>query len=112
MSIKFWPSLELIAHARLAQGILYIFGLEDLKHTFPSTEHIQTISKKISELVLPTYCATFSRLTAARRNTQDSVIVHLPPELQKQLRGIVTAMDLEIKKMVQKPYIYCARELS
>ncbi|GFY74970.1 uncharacterized protein TNIN_220761 [Trichonephila inaurata madagascariensis] len=96
MNIKFWPSLELIAHARIAQGILYTFDLEILKHTFLITEYIQPIAKKISEIVLPTYCATFSRLTAARRNPEDSIIVHLPPELQKQLTDIVIALGLEI----------------
>ncbi|GFY63661.1 uncharacterized protein TNIN_314901 [Trichonephila inaurata madagascariensis] len=101
MSIKFWPSLELIAHARIAQGILYTFDLEVLKYTLLSTLYIRPISKKISEIVLPTYCATFLRLTAARRNPEDSIIVHLPPKVQKQLRGIVIALGLEIKLWFQ-----------
>ncbi|GFX18815.1 uncharacterized protein TNCV_4143361 [Trichonephila clavipes] len=98
MNNKFWPSLELIARARIAQGILYTFDLEDLKRTFLNTEYIQPIAKKISEIVLPTYCATFLRLTAARGKPEDSVIVHLPPEVQKQLRGIVITLGFEIKQ--------------
>ncbi|GFY53965.1 uncharacterized protein TNIN_126621 [Trichonephila inaurata madagascariensis] len=101
MRIKFWPSLKLIVHARIAQGILYTFDLEDLKRAFLHTEYIQPIAKKISEIVLPTSCATFSRLTAARRNPEDTIIVHLPPEVQKQLRGIVTALGFEIKQWFQ-----------
>ncbi|GFX22418.1 uncharacterized protein TNCV_3600501 [Trichonephila clavipes] len=102
MSIKFWPSLELIARARIAQGILYTFDLEDLKRTFleekpGDTEYIQQIEKKISEIHLPSYWATFSRLTAARKKTED-VIVHLPPEAKKLLGGIVIALGLEIKQ--------------
>ncbi|GFX18834.1 uncharacterized protein TNCV_4143551 [Trichonephila clavipes] len=98
MNTKFWPSLELIAYARIAQGILYTFDLDDLERTFPNIKYIQTIVRKISEIVLPTYCATFSRLNAARRNPEDQIIVHLPLEVQKQLRGIVIALGLEINK--------------
>ncbi|GFY67012.1 uncharacterized protein TNIN_250711 [Trichonephila inaurata madagascariensis] len=105
MSIKFRPSLELIAHARIAQGILYTFDLEDLKRTFleeskgpGDTEYIQPIAKKISEIVLPTYCETFSCLTAPRRKPEDLIIVPLPPAVKKQLKGIVIALGLEIKQ--------------
>ncbi|GFR14969.1 uncharacterized protein TNCT_227231 [Trichonephila clavata] len=103
MKIKFWPSLELIAHARIAQGILYTFDLEDLKHTFlegglRDSEYIAPITKKISEIVLPNYRATFCRLTAARRKPEDVIMVHLPPEIKRQLRGIVVALGLEIKQ--------------
>ncbi|GFR14960.1 uncharacterized protein TNCT_227191 [Trichonephila clavata] len=103
MNIKFWPSLELIAYARIARGILYTFDLENLKRTFlenrpVDTEYITQIAKKISEIVLPTYCSTFLRLTAARRKPEDVIMVHLPPEFVKQLRGIVIALGLEIKQ--------------
>ncbi|GFX18803.1 uncharacterized protein TNCV_4143241 [Trichonephila clavipes] len=98
MSIKFWPSLELIAYARIAQGILYTFDLEDLKCAFLNTVYIQPITKKISEIILPTYFATFSRPTPARRNPEDITIVHLPPKVEKQLRGIVIALGLELQQ--------------
>ncbi|GFR21504.1 uncharacterized protein TNCT_604381 [Trichonephila clavata] len=103
MRVKFWLSLELIAHARIAQGILYTFDLEHLKRTFMEEEpgdeeYVTLIAKKISKIVLPTYCAIFSRLTAARRNPEDVIMVHLPPEVKKQLRGIVIALGLEISQ--------------
>ncbi|GFS91041.1 uncharacterized protein TNCV_2120261 [Trichonephila clavipes] len=103
MSIKFWPSLELLIHARIAQGILYTFDLEDLKRTFLEegpgyTEYVQEIETKISEIRLPSYSATFSRLTAARKKSEDVINVPLPPEVKKQLRGIVIALGLEIKQ--------------
>ncbi|GFR14965.1 uncharacterized protein TNCT_227211 [Trichonephila clavata] len=87
MRVKFWPSLELIAHARIAQGILYTFDLVHLKRTFMEEEpgdeeYVTLIAKKISKIVLPTYCAIFSRLIAARRNPEDVIMVHLPPEVK------------------------------
>ncbi|GFY47080.1 uncharacterized protein TNIN_265991 [Trichonephila inaurata madagascariensis] len=103
MSIKFWPSLELLTHARIAKGILYTFDLEDLKRTFLEevpgyTEYVQEIETKISEIHLPTYCASFSRLTAAREKSEDVKFVPLPLRVRKQLRGIVIALGLEIKQ--------------
>ncbi|GFR14959.1 uncharacterized protein TNCT_227181 [Trichonephila clavata] len=103
MIINVFPSLQLIAYARIAQGILYTIDLGRLKCTFlegelGDTEFIQLIAKKISEIVLPTYCSTFSRLTAARRKPEDVLIVHLPNEVKQQLRVTVIALGLEIKQ--------------
>ncbi|PRD21353.1 UNVERIFIED_CONTAM: hypothetical protein NCL1_51964 [Trichonephila clavipes] len=102
MNTKFWPSLQLIAYARVAQGILYTLDLDDLKHKFQierrGCNYIEEIDEKLSEIVLPTYSEIFSRLTAARRNPEDVINVPLQPQIKKQLRGIVIALGLEVKQ--------------
>ncbi|GFR14970.1 uncharacterized protein TNCT_227241 [Trichonephila clavata] len=101
MTIKFWPSLQHIACVRIAQGILYTFDLEHLKRSLlgglQNTEYIEPITKKIFEIVLPAYCATFSRSTAARKSSEEAKFVHLPPQIKRQLGGVIFSLGLEIK---------------
>ncbi|GFY67011.1 uncharacterized protein TNIN_250701 [Trichonephila inaurata madagascariensis] len=101
MTIKFWPTLQLVACVRIAQGIIYSFDLEHLKRSLlgglQNTEYIEPITKKILEIVLPAYCARFSHLTAARKNTEEVKIVPLPPQVKKKLGGIIFSLGLEIK---------------
>ncbi|GFX85886.1 uncharacterized protein TNCV_2472881 [Trichonephila clavipes] len=100
MTIKFLPTLQLIAYVRIAMGIVYSFDLEHLKRSLlgglQNTEYIEPIKKKISEIDLTTCYSRLSRLTAARKNTEVK-IVPLPPQVKKKLGGIIFSLGLEIK---------------
>ncbi|GFR03641.1 uncharacterized protein TNCT_173541 [Trichonephila clavata] len=76
MTIYFWPTLQIIAYARLAQAILYTFNLEILKRRF-----ILHMS------VYPTYSKAIEEKVNQRS---------LPPAVQKKLVGVITSLAWEI----------------
>ncbi|GFY63658.1 uncharacterized protein TNIN_314871 [Trichonephila inaurata madagascariensis] len=104
MSFKFWPSLKIIAYARIAQGILYTYDLEKLKRNFPekrrrNKKYMKEIDDTTKKISFPYLSETFKRLdAAARRNPEGVKAVPLQPKIRRQLRGIVLTMGLEIKK--------------
>ncbi|GFQ83785.1 uncharacterized protein TNCT_357741 [Trichonephila clavata] len=101
--VLFWPSLQLLAYARITQGILYTFDLETLKYKFiPEglirTDFIQQVEEKISTIVVTVSAETFLRLSAVPAEMDGVIHMVLPTKFQKQLMGIVIAMRLELKK--------------
>ncbi|GFY68985.1 uncharacterized protein TNIN_14661 [Trichonephila inaurata madagascariensis] len=78
MTIDFWPTLQLMAYARLAQSILYTFNLEILKRRFMF--HLN---------VRPTY------LKAIEEEVNKRII---PTVFRKKLIGVVTSLAWEVYK--------------
>ncbi|GFR14967.1 uncharacterized protein TNCT_227221 [Trichonephila clavata] len=102
MSINFWPSLQFIAYARIAQGILYTFDLEVLKRRFLLgglyyTQCMERIEKMVSVVLLPVYPRTVSCLSVERTKFVGVKYLPLPNEIQKKLVGVVMALAMEIK---------------
>ncbi|GFS50159.1 uncharacterized protein NPIL_10111 [Nephila pilipes] len=102
MDLKFWPSLQLIAYARVARGILFTFDLEILKRDFMYEGRInqsfgQHIEERVSAISVPLFEATFKQLKfKSSKSTDQHSYLPIPNKIQKQLVGVVLALRLEI----------------
>ncbi|GFY70775.1 uncharacterized protein TNIN_271371 [Trichonephila inaurata madagascariensis] len=101
MNINFFPPLQLIAFARIAQGILYTFDLEFLKRNFMLgglvyPVYTQRIQQKVSVIVLRHYLIRFLQPSGTPGKIDQVKHLNLPKEMQKQLVGIVSALGFEI----------------
>lgn len=95
MSIRFWPPLQLLTSAKIAQGILYTFDLKILKYGFMpigrAHNYIQQIEEKVSSIILPV-----TSNTEPTNSTDEQKEKFLPKEVQKKIVGIVMTLTLEI----------------
>ncbi|GFT68360.1 uncharacterized protein NPIL_75151 [Nephila pilipes] len=102
MDIRFWPSLQVIAYARVARVILYMFDLETLNLDFQirgrfSNNYIRQIKEKVSTCETPTLEANFTRLTLEPiKSTNQRTYQSLPIEIQEKLIGVVLALGEEV----------------
>lgn len=105
MTISFFPSLQLIASAKVAQGILYTFDLEIMKSEFltfwDQMQYIQQIKEKVSVITLPKFEDTFSRLSIAPTKSEKVKHLILPAEIQEQMVGLIMALQLEVKHWLE-----------
>ncbi|GFU09025.1 uncharacterized protein NPIL_462011 [Nephila pilipes] len=103
MGVSFWPSLELIAYARLARGILYTFDFETLKCNFKidgiiSDDYIKRIKDKISTCKIPAFETILTRFALEPINiTNQQIYLPLPKKIQEKLVRIVLALVTEVK---------------
>ncbi|GFU35312.1 uncharacterized protein NPIL_288821 [Nephila pilipes] len=95
MNIYFWPTLELLAYARFARGILYTFDSETLLH---HNYNMDQIKEKVSTTRIPVYELSFTRTTSDSTNsTKLQIHLPLPTNIQNRLVHIVSELGLEIK---------------
>ncbi|GFU35310.1 uncharacterized protein NPIL_288811 [Nephila pilipes] len=95
MNIYFWPTLQLLAYARSARGILYTFDSETLLHR---NYNIDQIKEKVSTIRLPA-CESSSIRTASEptKSTKQQIRLPLPTDIENRLVHIVLELGLEIK---------------
>ncbi|GFU35304.1 uncharacterized protein NPIL_288781 [Nephila pilipes] len=95
MNIYFWPTLELLAYARSARGILYTFDSETLLH---HNYNMDQIKEKVSSIRIPIYELSFTRTTSDSTNsTKLQIHLPLPTNIQNRLVHIVSELGLGIK---------------
>ncbi|GFR14947.1 uncharacterized protein TNCT_227131 [Trichonephila clavata] len=103
MTIHFWPTLQLLAYARIARGILYTFELEILKNRFITgsfsahTDYLKRIEEKVSEILYPAFTITFSHLSVSSGKSEGVKHLVLPTEIQNKLIYIILELCAETR---------------
>ncbi|GFS89250.1 uncharacterized protein NPIL_238881 [Nephila pilipes] len=92
MNIYFWPTLQFLAYARSARGILYTFDSETLLHR---NYKMDQIKEKVSAIRVE---LSFTRIASEPTNsTKQHIHLPLPTNIQNRLVPIVSELGLEIK---------------
>ncbi|GFT35686.1 uncharacterized protein NPIL_196731 [Nephila pilipes] len=95
MNIYFWPTLQFLACARSARGILYTFDSETLLHRHYTMKQIK---EKVSAIRVPAYDSSSTRNASEPTNkTNQQIRLPLPTDIQNRLVYIVSELGFEIK---------------
>ncbi|GFS73376.1 uncharacterized protein NPIL_669731 [Nephila pilipes] len=95
MNIYFWPTLQFLAYARSARGILYTFDSETILHNYYTMEQIK---EKVSAIRIPAFESKFTRIASeSTSSTNQQFHLPLPNNIQIKLVYIVSELGLEIK---------------
>ncbi|GFU35302.1 uncharacterized protein NPIL_288771 [Nephila pilipes] len=95
MNIYFWPTLQFLAYARSARGILYTFDSETILHNYFTMEQIK---EKVSAIRIPAFESKFKRIASeSTSSSKQQIHLPLPTNIQIKLVHIVSELGLEIK---------------
>ncbi|GFU09027.1 uncharacterized protein NPIL_462021 [Nephila pilipes] len=96
MDVYFWPSLQILASARLARGILYTFDTETLNS---GKYDMKQVKEKVSAIILPAFASTFTEVASEPQNSNNELNrLSLQIKIQTQLVCIVSELGSEIEK--------------